>query len=292
MNTDFFTNEDIVLDIRIKKPRKIFVLIIGLISVVILGITDYISGFEMSFSIFYLIPISFTIFFGDSKLGVIISLLSAISWYLADISSGHIYQSLFTPIWNSVVRFGYFMIHTYFFAQFIKLYEKTKLSSLTDSLTGIVNTRYFIELFERELRKVKRTNNAFTLCYVDLDNFKFINDTYGHQVGDSLLKLIARTVNQNIRPSDIFARLGGDEFALLLPESEYTESDKLIHRIKKTIETELKENNWPVTLSIGAITFKKIGSSISEMIKQADELMYKVKRNGKNSIEHFLFESV
>ena len=290
MDDDFFNKNDIVIDFRIKKPKKIIILLISIASVVILGITDYLSGFEMSFSIFYLIPISLTILLGDFKLGILISLLSAISWYLADISSGHTYQSIFTPIWNSIVRFGYFLIHTYFFSQFIKLYEKTKMSSLTDSLTGVANTRYFTELFERELKKAKRTKLPFTLLYIDLDNFKFINDTYGHQMGDSLLKIISKTISESIRPSDIFARLGGDEFALLLPESDYKESKSLIKRIKRTIETQLQKNNWPITLSIGAITFKKFDSTISEMIKQTDDFMYKVKKDGKNNIEHSLFE--
>jgi len=290
MDDPFFNSNEIIIDLKIKKPNKYIVLLISILTVAILGITDYISGFEMSFSIFYLLPISFTILLSDFKLGIIISLLSAFSWYLADISSGHIYNSLFTPIWNSVMRFGYFMIHTYFFSQFIKLYEKTKINSLTDSLTGIANTRYFMEFFEREIKKAKRTNLPFTLLYIDLDNFKFINDTYGHQVGDSLLKMIAKTVNGSIRPSDIFARLGGDEFAILLPESDYSESNNLIKRIKKTIETELKKNNWPITVSIGAITYKNFENTISEMIKQADDFMYKVKKDGKNNIEHSLFE--
>ena len=290
MDDPFFNSNEIIIDLKIKKPNKYIVLLISILTVAILGITDYISGFEMSFSIFYLLPISFTILLSDFKLGIIISLLSAFSWYLADISSGHIYNSLFTPIWNSVMRFGYFMIHTYFFSQFIKLYEKTKINSLTDSLTGIANTRYFLEFFEREIKKAKRTNLPFTLLYIDLDNFKFINDTSGHQVGDSLLKMIAKTVNGSIRPSDIFARLGGDEFAILLPESDYSESNNLIKRIKKTIETELKKNNWPITVSIGAITYKNFENTISDMIKQADDFMYKVKKDGKNNIEHSLFE--
>ena len=102
--------------------------------------------------------------------------------------------------------------------------------------------------------------------------------------------MIAKTVNGSIRPSDIFARLGGDEFAILLPESDYSESNNLIKRIKKTIETELKKNNWPITVSIGAITYKNFENTISEMIKQADDFMYKVKKDGKNNIEHSLFE--
>lgn len=285
-----YGNDNIINNFELKKPNKYLVLILSILLVLILGITDYISGYEMSFSIFYLIPISIAVFLTDFKFGLIISILSTISWHLADIYSGHIYLNILIPFWNSIVRFGYFILHSFLFSQFIKSYEKTKINSLSDSLTGTINTRFFYELFNRELKKAKRTNLAFTLVYIDLDNFKSINDTYGHQYGDSLLKLVSSLIIKNIRPSDIFARLGGDEFALLLPETDHYSFDLVIKRIRAIIETELKKNNFPVTLSIGAITFKIFNSTIDEMIKQADELMYNVKRKGKNNIEHYLCE--
>lgn len=290
MNSGFNNDDEIEITWKIKKNNKFTVLFVSMLFVVILGITDYISGYEMSFSIFYLIPISLTVLLSDFKSGLFISILSTIVWYTADIYSGHTYQNILIPVWNAIMRSGYFVMHSYLFSRFIILYKKVKIDSVTDSLTGTINSRYFYELFEREVKKAKRTKLAFTLAYFDLDNFKLMNDTYGHQAGDMLLKTMSNLINDNIRPFDVFARLGGDEFALLLHESDFDESDTVIKRIKEIIDTELKIKKWPVTMSVGAITFRIFNKSIDEMIRQADHLMYSVKSNGKDKIEHHLDE--
>lgn len=270
--------------------NKLLAFGISFIMVMILGLIDYLSGYEISFSIFYLIPVSFSVYYSGFKYGLIISLLSAINWYFADIKSGHHYQHLFIPIWNAIMRLGYFTLHSYFLYKYLGLYNKSKIDSLTDPLTGAKNRRLFYKLFEQEVSKSKRTNRPFTLMYFDLDNFKVVNDTFGHLSGDSLLVMVSHLINTNIRPSDIFARLGGDEFALLFPETDYDQSNIIIKRIKDLVEIEMMKNNWPVTLSVGAITFRKFNYAVHEMLKQVDDLMYTVKRKGKNNIEHYLNE--
>ncbi|MCB1179354.1 MAG: GGDEF domain-containing protein [Leptospiraceae bacterium] len=269
---------------------KYLVFVASLILVVLLGIIDYLIGYEISFSIFYLIPISLSVFYSGFRLSIIVSILSAIIWFLADKESGHIYNNLLIPFWNAIMRFGYFFLHSLFLERFINLYIKVLNDSMTDSLTGCKNSRFFYKLFEMELNKAKRTLRPYTVVYIDLDNFKLMNDTYGHLEGDSLLKLISEKVKLHIRPSDVFARLGGDEFALLFPESDHNQSNKLITRLRTLVIEEIVKRNWPVTLSIGAITFKTNKYSINEMMKLADDLMYKVKNNGKNNIEHILEE--
>ncbi|MEJ5306771.1 MAG: GGDEF domain-containing protein [candidate division WOR-3 bacterium] len=171
-------------------------------------------------------------------------------------------------------------------SRFLEMYKKVKKESLTDSLTGTTNSRFFYILFEQELLKAKRNKKPFTLAYIDLDNFKSMNDTFGHLAGDSLLIKIAQTIKKNIRETDIFARIAGDEFVLLLPETDYNLSDNILKRLKDVVVLEVKKNNYPVTLSIGAITFNRFDYEINEMIKQTDDLMYKIKREGKNNIEH------
>ena len=280
--------DNTIFNLKIKKPNKHIVAVLSSSLVIVLGLMDYYSGREISFSIFYLIPISIAVIFVDFKFGLLISFLSAVSWHLAETNSGEVYKNLIIPFWNSFMRFGYFILHSYLLSKLMLLYERTKIDSLTDPLTNAMNSKYFYDLFERELKKSRRTGKAFTLIYFDLDNFKLINDTYGHQAGDLLLKKLSHSVTENIRPSDIFARIGGDEFVLLLPETGYRKSDISIKRIKRVIEIETRKNNWPVTLSIGAITYKTFGYTIEEMIKQADEQMYKVKKTGKNNIDHIL----
>jgi diguanylate cyclase (GGDEF)-like protein len=280
---------EINISFQIKRPPTYITMTMAIITVLILGLTDYLSGYEMSFSIFYLIPISYSIVFSGFRTGIIISLLSAVVWFWADILSNHIYSNLLIPIWNAVMRLGYFALHSFFLSQFLVLYQKTKDLSLTDSLTGINNWRAFQEFFNREFKKAERTKKPFTLLYLDLDNFKILNDTYGHSAGDRLLMIIARKTVELIRPTDIFARLGGDEFALLLPETDVGDAKVIIHRVWQALLQEIKSNDWLVTLSLGAISYRDFNLTIDEMMKSVDNLMYDVKKNGKNNIKHITY---
>ena len=238
-----------------KEYNRYLILVTSVLIVIIVGLADYLISYEISFSIFYLIPISITVLLAGFKFSIIISLLSALTWCLADIHGGHVYENQLILFWNSLVRLIFFLLHSFFLNQFNLLYNKTKYYSLTDPLTGAVNSRFFHELFERELKRAERSKKSFTLVYLDLDNFKCVNDTFGHAAGDSLLQKISLLIKSDIRGSDIFARMGGDEFAILFPESDYEFSSGMIHRIQEKINSEMHENKWPVTVSIGAVTF-------------------------------------
>jgi diguanylate cyclase (GGDEF)-like protein len=280
------TNNEIEIKLRIKKLNPYLVTLISLFFVIFFGILDLILGYEISFSIFYLIPISISVFLGNFKTGTITSVLSAIMWYLADILSGHKYTSFVIPFWNAVMRLGYFLLHSFYLNKILIFNQKLQLQSSIDSLTGVYNTNFFIELFSREIEKSRRTNKPITIAYIDLDNFKQVNDTYGHLAGDNLLKKVAQIIKNTIRPFDIFARIGGDEFVLVLPETDFNNSEVVIERIRKNLEEEMLKNNYAITLSIGVITYTKFINTIEEMIQRADTLMYEVKQSGKNNFKH------
>jgi diguanylate cyclase (GGDEF)-like protein len=124
---------------------------------------------------------------------------------------------------------------------------------------------------------------------MDIDNFKFVNDSFGHSAGDSLLRLVAETIRNNIRESDVIARLGGDEFAILMPETGYESARKIITRVQQRLLDVMQKKGWAVTFSQGVITFTIPPNSIDEMVKNADELMYTVKNEGKNSTRYEIF---
>ena len=163
--------------------------------------------------------------------------------------------------------------------------EREKRISRTDPLTGVSNARYFIEFAAIELDRARRYGHLLTIVYLDLDNFKYVNDNFGHLTGDRLLKLIADKVHGRIRAIDIVARLGGDEFVILLPEVSFDDAQVVVERMRTLLLEVMKGNDWPVTFSIGMITHRSLPESVDRLIKEADDLMYVAKRNGKNQIE-------
>lgn len=290
MDTLEFDDDFITVNYVFRRPKNVIIVVSSFLFVILLGMTDFISGYEMSFSIFYLIPISMITFFIDYRFGILISIVSAVTWFIADVYSGHEYSNMLVPVWNTIMRLGYFLLHTFLLANIKRLYLRTKKEALTDQLTGASNTRLYYKLFEVEYQKAKRKAHPLTIVFFDLDNFKFVNDSLGHKTGDQVLKNIAATVQECIRTTDIFARLGGDEFSIIIPELPFDDVKRILSRIVSTIKPMMERNNWPITLSIGAVTHNSIKRSIEDMIKESDALMYKVKKSGKNNIEHILVD--
>ncbi|MGV2828910.1 GGDEF domain-containing protein [Myxosarcina sp. GI1(2024)] len=190
---------------------------------------------------------------------------------------------------NTIVRLVFFLTITYLIAALKASYQREKNLAQTDGLTGIINRRYFLNLLRQELNLALRYEKIFTLAYLDLDNFKMVNDRFGHDRGDELLRLVARTTLQTIRQTDIFARLGGDEFALLLPETEFKDAQIALQRLQTKLLAAMERHSFPITFSIGAVTFLKPTNSVDEIIQKADALMYRVKKSGKDNLKHELY---
>ena len=153
-----------------------------------------------------------------------------------------------------------------------------------DSLTGLANRRAFYEGAELERKRSLRRSRPLSIAYLDLDNFKQINDRNGHEVGDELLACVGGIMRANLRAEDLVARLGGDEFAVLLPESDYQAASGAVAKLHRILTTEMQKRCWPVGVSIGMVTFESIPENVEDMVHAADELMYTVKRDGKNRI--------
>lgn len=164
--------------------------------------------------------------------------------------------------------------------------ERESRLSRTDPATGVANRRLFVEFAKLEIETAHKYKHPLTVVYIDIDNFKIINDTCGHHTGDRVLQTVAETIKDSLRETDVVARLGGDEFAILLPKSEYEPAQIVIRRVQKRLLESMERQKLSTTFSIGAVTFTQPPSSVDEMLKQADSLMYLVKNNGKNQIEH------
>ena len=162
--------------------------------------------------------------------------------------------------------------------------------SRTDYLTGISNSREFFNRAESELERARRYKSPFSVAYIDLDNFKQVNDKLGHSEGDRLLKAITQTISASIRKTDTFARLGGDEFVILFSNTEQEGAIPAVQKIEKIIVDEVKVIAIPVTLSVGVATFKSAPYSVDKMLQKADELMYRAKSQGKHQVCYAQFD--
>ncbi len=271
----------------LSKQNAIFFLMSGLFLVVVFGIIDEITGSEISFSIFYLIPILFVTWFSDRWVGIFISGASAIAWLMADLMAGRIYSRWIIPYWNSIMGFCIFLINVYLLSKLKVALELERMLSRIDSLTGITNGKYFIELVNSAL--IQPHNLPLTIAYMDLDNLKTVNDRFGHNEGDIVLSTLASIIRNNIRATDRVGRLGGDEFAILFPEMEAEESQKIIPKIHKSLLDAILENRWGITISMGVGTFKGPNFSAEEILRLTESLMYSVKDAGKNRIKYEVF---
>jgi len=259
------------------------VLLISLIFSGLLGVLDHLTGYEISFSIFYLAPVAFSSWYGNRRSGLILSLVSAVVWLIVDATAGHQYRSVFILIWNSGVRFGFFVIVTWLLTAIRRNLIREKENSRIDQLTGVRNMNGFLEEAESLWELARRHNHQITIGYMDLDNFKAVNDSMGHSEGDTLLKAVAAAMQSSLRSTDILGRLGGDEFAAVLPETDKPGAEEVFRKTQETLTGVASRHGWPVTLSIGAVVVKSsCPLSLTEALKYADELMYTAKGEGKN----------
>ena len=268
---------------------KYYAQLIGLFAVVVISFIDYLIVIDISLSILYLLPISLTSWYGQRWFSVFLVLLSTLGWFISE-SAAKTDLHILLLLWNTAVRLIVFLIIASLLSNLKTAYEKEKSLAQIDGLTGIVNQRFFLELLRIEYKRSLRYSHYLTLAYFDLDNFKQINDRFGHNTGDKLLKIIAQTIKKHIREIDTIARLGGDEFALILPEINYEAGKYVLHRLQQRLMKAIEAYYPPVSISIGAVTFLSLPNSIDRMIEEADSLMYQVKKSGKNRIEHQIFD--
>jgi len=152
-----------------------------------------------------------------------------------------------------------------------------------DALTNVLNARAFADRLGQELERNRRYPRPLTLIYMDLDNFKIINDTHGHQTGDAVLRLVADAMRSSVRTADVVGRLGGDEFAVLMPETDAQLADSAAKRLVASLRTVFK-GTPSVTASIGVVSCSATDASTDDLLRRADQAMYDAKKAGKDRV--------
>ena len=181
------------------------------------------------------------------------------------------------------------LIVLFFYLKQMKLKMQLKLLSITDSMTKLYNRRYFEETANNYFELAKRNESIVTLLMLDVDNFKHINDTYGHKVGDIVLIELSNLLQNLTRKSDIICRFGGEEFIILLSQTNIDTANIIAEKIRVNIENHAikldKLNDLKITVSIGVSQVNILtDKNIEDCIKRSDEALYKAKNSGKNKV--------
>jgi diguanylate cyclase (GGDEF)-like protein len=262
-----------------------------LLAAVFIGVIRFLTGPEFALSLFYLLPITLATWYAGRWIGIMVSLASAVSWLVADLNMLPAFSSAWIPYLNETFRLTVFLIITLILTKLKRAMDNHKALARTDPLTAVPNRRAFYDLAEMELNKARRYQSPLSVLYVDIDNFKQINDRLGHHIGDMLLYSAANMIKSNIRAIDIIGRFGGDEFVILLAQTGPDSVALVARKLKDKLSNLMENNNWPVTFSIGAVTFESAPESVEQLIIAADKQMYNAKNNGKNRIHYKVIET-
>jgi diguanylate cyclase (GGDEF)-like protein len=265
--------------------RALLLPIGGLVLTGLIALLDHVVGPKLSFALLYLVPIALSAWWGGFAQGILLSLACALSWQLVD--------ALADPdagpalhIWNGTTRFGVFVVTSSLLSRLrLSLYIEKQIAR-SDPLTGAANGRTFYESVSQHVEYALLAGRPITLAYLDLDHFKWINDSFGHAAGDEALRDLVQLTGHEIRQVDLLARLGGDEFALLLFDCEEAVARSILERVHARYSEAMRRKKWPVTVSIGAITFVRPVRDVDAMVRLIDELMYRAKKSGGNNLLH------
>ncbi len=263
-----------------KRPSLIWWL--SVFGVVIVGGLAVLAKQYVNLSPLFVLPVLLVSWYGSSKAGVGLAIFAAFSsllaskWQVLSPSTGAVYDFL-------AALFAYLFL-AILVTNFRKVHGVEVIAADTDALTGVSSPRYFYAGIANEILRSNRYGHIFSLIYIDIDDFKKVNDTFGHSMGDNLLRMVANCLKSAFRATDTVARIGGDEFVCLMPETEQDKAKVAILKAEKSLQKSMKLNNWEVTFSIGVVTFESLPDDIHEALKIADELMYSVKNGNKNDI--------
>ncbi len=275
---------------KLSGQSKGFWILANLALVAVIGIIDYATTNEISLELFYLIPISLTTWFIGRPWGVISSIFCTLVWLVSELLGGVSYPRAFYYLWNVGVHLGSFLLFAVLLAALKKALDQAEHLARTDYLTGAINRRFFIKIIGSEFERLKRYLHPLTLIFLDLDNFKTVNDTMGHAKGDELLVTVVKTIKLNLRATDQVARIGGDEFAILLPETGAEEAEKVVSKVHEELLQAMHDRGWPVTFSIGVLTCLTAPARLEDICQSADGLMYSIKHSGKHGVKYAVYE--
>ena len=256
---------------------------VGLLLVTLVGSIDWATTAYVSLAVFYIVPIALVTWSLGRASGLPVALLCDAVALTADLRSHDFVQHPLIPYWNAGARMTMFVIVVLALDGLRRaLNEQRHLANL-DPLTGVPNARSFEATAERRLQGSLLTGRPISLGFLDVDDFKRLNDEFGHSIGDRALRVVADIIASGLRDKDFVARLGGDEFGILLPDTTPEDAAAIMDRLRIRIHEAMAAYGWTTTVSIG-VAGSLPGGGLDELVTRADHLMYEAKREGKDRI--------
>ncbi len=266
-----------------RRPRTTVVAIgLGLVAVVAYADTSVAPDLA---PLVYLAPIGLVAWYAGRSAGALVALTGTGAWLLTD-AAGRGFPPAMVVSWDALVRLAAFLVVAVTMAALRQSLDRERQVARTDPLTGVGNARAFYEAADAEIARARRYQRPFTAAYVDLDDFKAVNDRLGHTGGDAVLRSVARAITGVLRKSDLVARIGGEEFCILLPETATAPARIVVQKLREALSDVLVAHGWRLTASIGVVTYLVPPESVDEMVGKVDHLMYTAKQGGKNAVEH------
>lgn len=262
---------------------------VSVASFVVVVVLLYSAPSDAHMTALFLVPISFGAWFISPAAGWLGAVLSSIVLFIYETQHHHGGSGIVYV--NALLNIGMYSFFAFVLSEIRSLYEREQELSLHDPLTGLMNRRALTGAITLESRRLNRRHYPLTLAYVDIDDFKKINDQLGHDAGDAYLRHLAQVLKSTVRATDYVARLGGDEFAVLLPETGPTAAQLAIGKVHENLLTVIQQKTPAVSVSIGVVTFETTAESAAEMVRVADEAMYEVKRSGKNRASYKIYRA-
>jgi diguanylate cyclase (GGDEF)-like protein len=253
-------------------------------AIVGIAVLDWLTGTELSLTALYLVPVALLSWFLGRAGGRAAAVVAGVSELVADAAAHGPAGHLLATGWNA----GSVLVLSWVVAEVLtRLHESLDVErelARTDALTGAANSRSFAEAMELELERVARYGGVFSVAYLDLDRFKLVNDTLGHDAGDRLLRDVARAIGTRLRHIDTVARIGGDEFVVLLPATDESAACAALDAVRQALAGLTDVYGPGVKVSIGAVTFAEPPGSVDEALRVADSAMYRAKYAGRDRI--------
>lgn len=271
------------LDAFLGRLSRGLIVIVAAGGTALVAFADYASGDRISVALFYLAPVAVAAWYGGRVPAVGIAVLSCLSWLGADLASRAPEGALGIAVWNALVRLGFFLINGLLLVALKDSLLRERELARTDALTGALSRRAFEHRLQHDLDRARRESAPLTLALLDLDDFKRLNDTHGHSVGDEALRKTVDLVRGGTRRDDAVARLGGDEFAIVLPGTGARGAEEAIGKLAPELNEALAGRHG-IACSIGVVTFEEIPPTVDEAVRAADAQMYDAKRRGKAGV--------